>query len=363
MILEPNMYVPSLRCRAGELRALSVLSESAKQRTVPLLTIPPIEYDFDVGALAKSVHEHMIKMPGKIQRHWPDRECWLDVDPSLRDGRMDDGRNAVEYLFDTIRSLFPRATPVVTPDLPAKLFAVIRRIVSQDQQGIGVRVGFSDLMDPEFSTRIEAVGAALGVGLEEVDLLVDLGAPLNFEPYDAFAQALGAAFQTSPCMLRLRNVTLISTGMLPMIPKLGDKTTAFPRHEWHFYRALSRRLPDEFRGVNFGDHTIVHPDFKADVDPRMYKPAGKLVYATSSSWLIRKGVAFRANPEQMHSHCQRIRDHEEFRGEAFSFGDQYIKDCAEKRAKPSDLTQWKKVGINHHMMVVLTDLANFHGSP
>ena len=56
---------------------------------------------------------------------------------------------------------------------------------------------------------------------------------------------------------------------------------------------------------NYGDYTIVHPDF-TPMDMRMIKSAGKLVYTTPANWEVRKGGAFRDNPEQMHDHCASI---------------------------------------------------------
>ena len=42
----PNYYVPLLRWRAGEYRALKRLSDACRQRTVPLIEVLPPDYDF-----------------------------------------------------------------------------------------------------------------------------------------------------------------------------------------------------------------------------------------------------------------------------------------------------------------------------
>jgi hypothetical protein len=101
---------------------------------------------------------------------------------------------------------------------------------------------------------------------------------------------------------------------------------------------------------------MVHPGFVA-IDMRLVKPAGKLVYATHKQWAVWKGGAFRDNPAQMHGHCAQLLKSGKFRGAAFSDGDKYIEQCASGAVGPSNQTRWKEIGISHHTMQVLDDLA------
>ncbi|WP_352896481.1 hypothetical protein [Mesorhizobium sp. M0983] len=52
-----------------------------------------------------------------------------------------------------------------------------------------------------------------------------------------------------------------------------------------------------------------------------------------------------------------------FKGNDYSYGDDYIGKCAIKKAPPSNLTRWKDVAINHHMMRVLDDLSTSGAAP
>ena len=118
-------------------------------------------------------------------------------------------------------------------------------------------------------------------------------------------------------------------------------------------------MPKAMRLPRFGDYTVVNPTFVANFDMRMVKPAGKVVYTAKDKWMIRKGGSFRDNRTQMHQHCAQIVKSGAFRGEAYSNGDDYIARCARKEADagPSTLTRWKEIGISHHIMHVLEDLA------
>lgn len=101
----------------------------------------------------------------------------------------------------------------------------------------------------------------------------------------------------------------------------------------------------------------MHPSSDLSLDFRKVKAPGKVIYTTPKSYAIYKGGAFRGNEEQMHGHCENVTKNPDFQGSGFSYGDEYISLCAEKKAKPSTLTRWKTVGINHHIAQVLDDLA------
>ena len=123
-------------------------------------------------------------------------------------------------------------------------------------------------------------------------------------------------------------------------------------------------MPAGMRRPIYGDHTIVHPEFKA-LDMRKVKAAGKIVYTTPETWATRKGGAFRDNPAQMHAHCDEVVKDPAFafRGASFSYGDKYIADCAAMAESPSNLSRWKDVTINHHITTVVDDLATLFGTP
>jgi len=230
-----------------------------------------------------------------------------------------------------------------------------------DSQGSAVSVRLEDLMQPNPKARIEHLATALGRTLGEIDLFVDLGAP-NFEPYSAFAGALIAVLRRLGDLNDFRNFILISTAIPETFKDIAKGSEHIPRHDWMFYCELAKRLPSDMRCPNFGDYTIVHPEF-TPVDMRKIKSSGKIVYTTADSWFVSKGGAFRDNPGQMHDHCAAVIRAGIFKGAAYSSGDEYIANCASKRANPSNQPWWKFVTINHHITHVLEDLAMLGAAP
>jgi hypothetical protein len=351
-----------LRWRQAEYQALLALPDASKSRVVPLITIPAIEFDFETNTLKRNAHQHVFPFPKRFKKKWGTRPAWIDVDPTLHAETMNDGEDIYTFVFDGLRAAKAAAVPVVTLAAPDNVKSALRTIVTQDARGIALRARFEDIMRPTFTSSARAILSEIGVDVAQTDLILDLGSP-NYEPYDAFAGALGIALKRLGNLANYRNVVLVGTAIPESLGDVGKEGAMIPRHDWAFYKTFVAKLPDGIRRPNYGDYTIVHPSFLA-MDMRMVKSAGKVVYATANGqWAIWKGGAFRPNPEQMHDHCAEIVASPHFLGKGFSYGDDYIADCAVKAVSASNLTQWKKVAINHHMALLLSELATLTGAP
>lgn len=361
MILTSDMYVPALRWRMGEYQALLRLANSVKDRIVPFITIPEIEFDFEERRPKKLVQEHVHPFAARYKAKWGTRPAWVGVHESIVDQPMDDGSNIFTYVFDALRGFQANAIPAIPLGADVATIHAVSPIVRTDSQGVAISVSLEDLMKPDPSARIAALASALGAPLAEIDLIIDLGAP-NFEPYEAFAGALIAALHKLGDLHSFRNLVLIGTAIPETFKDIAKGADVIPRHDWMFYRKLLKKLPEYIRRPNFGDYTIVHPHF-TPLDMRKIKSAGKVVYTTPVSWEVRKGGAFRDNPEQMHGLCASIVSSGKFKGTDYSSGDDYIAKCAVRKEGPSNQTRWKNVAINHHITHVLDDLATLGAAP
>lgn len=355
LILTKDMYVPALRWRQGEYQALNRLAAAAKDRIVPFITIPEVEFDFEARQPKKSVQEHIHPFAARFKAKWGRRLAWIGVHPGIAEKPMDDGLDILAYVFDALRALEANAIPVISLNVPPPISSSARTIAATDGLGVAISIRLEDLMKPNTRTRIDGLVTSLDVMINEVDLVLDLGAP-NFEPYDAFASALTAAMRRLGDLYDFRNFVLIGTAIPETFKDVAKGADQLPRHDWLFYRVLLGRMPGGMRQPNFGDFTIVHPEFKA-LDMRMIRAAGKLVYTTPGAWEVRKGGAFNENRAQMHSHCASIVASGKFNGAGYSSGDEYIAKCADHKEGPSNQTRWKEVAINHHITLVLDDLS------
>ena len=355
MILTKDMYVPALRWRQGEYQALARLVDAAKERIVPYVTIPEVEFDFELWQPKKTVQEHVHPFSARFNAKWGQRPAWVGVHPSISGKPMGDDRDIFTYVFEALRAFQARAVPAVPLDAAPAIVASVRVICGIDGLGAAIAIRLEDLMKSDARTRIETLAASLDLALDEVDLVIDLGAP-NFEPYETFAGALIATMRRLGDLHTFRNLVLIGTAIPETFKDVTKGADQLLRHDWLFYITLLGKMPTGMRQPNFGDYTIVHPEF-APVDMRKIKSSGKLIYTTPTAWEVRKGGAFRDNPGQMHDHCASIVASDKFNGAGFSSGDDYIAKCANRTKGPSNQPWWKFVTINHHITRVLDDLA------
>lgn len=345
----------------AEYQALMHLAAKAKQRIVPFITIPELEFDFESWKPKKTIHDHVHPFVARYKDKWRERPSWIGIHPKIVDGVMNDGRDILTYVFEGLRKFDAKAIPSIRLDAKNTLQNSVASIIDQDRQGVAIVVRLEDLMKKDAFARVVAMFQSLGTNENEVDLIVDLGQP-NFEPYDTFSTALIAALRRLGDLNRFRNFVLVGTSIPETFKDVAKGQDELPRHDWLFFQTFLSKLPSGMRRPNYGDYTIVHPEFTPQ-DMRKIKSAGKIVYTTGKSWWVRKGGAFRGNEVQMHDHCAALVKSEVFKGNDYSYGDDYIGKCATKEAPPSSLTRWKYVAINHHITHVLDDLSISAGGP
>jgi hypothetical protein len=339
----------------GEYQALSRLNDAAKDRVVPLIVIPEIEFDFEEWQEKKTLQEHVEPFPKRYKEKWGKRPAWIDVHPKIIDQKMDDGSLPIDYVFRELRKFEHQAVPVTSLDVDAEINSAVAKIVAADKRGVGIRARVEHVMKGTFVKSLEKLLADIGVQPTDADLVIDLGSP-SFKPYIEFANALKANLNGVD-LRSFRSLVLLGCAY-PQNILLEKPGGVLERHDWLFYCEFVSSLTRDDRIPNYGDYTIVNPEF-TPMDMRKIKSGGKLVYTDKKNWIIRKGGPFRDNPGQMHDHCDFIVSSGKFRGAAFSGGDDYIEKCAKRSVGASNQPFWKQVAINHHMMHVLEDLSTF----
>lgn len=360
MTFTADQYVPLLKWRMGEYQALMRLEESVKDEIVPLVVIPPIEYDFEEQQEKKTVDEHVSPFAKRFCEKWGQRAALIDVHPSLEAAIRDSGELVAASIFDELRERDAKAIPVFGVNRSKQYLQFVRTVNETDQGGACLRVDLSDLTDSDFAEMLVKSYNITGLKPDSVDLLIDLESPKIFEPYPEFASIIANLIPNVGNPDEFRSFAVAATAY-PESLSVTKPGGSFARHEWHLYQALVYAVSDTGRIPSFGDYGMERPEFLS-LDMRLVKPAGKVVYTTATDWIIRKGSAFREDPKQMRQHCRDIVESPHFRGSAFSAGDKFIKECADGVGPTSNLTMWKSVGMNHHMTQVVEDLAKYHGA-
>ena len=93
------------------------------------------------------------------------------------------------------------------------------------------------------------------------------------------------------------------------------------------------------------------------------KPPATIRYTIDNNWYIIKGDNVRDyGYGQYHELSRKLLTSRYYCGPTFSWGDNYIQTCVNKNAKTGNLSTWRQVGTNHHIMKVIQDIANFYAS-
>ncbi|MGB0399975.1 MULTISPECIES: beta family protein [Stenotrophomonas] len=360
--MEKPMYMPILKWRQGEYLAVGRASEGVKDWIHPLFEIPIEQWDFENEAPAKSLDEHLKNVGNRLAKNWKARRCLFDSPYLAGDDTMADGQHHLERVFDLTRTAGCQAVPVTGIDRHADYQQAVARIIARDDRGCGLRLVPDDL-EGRGLTRIPALLKLLGLAPGQVDLILDSSADVADSPtlQSTTWQAWIAAV---PDLVDWRSIT-IAGGSFPA--SLSPSSNYRPhgdvnRREWRAYTRLAGSRPD--RMPWFGDYGCASPQTEL-MDPRLFDPNAKIKYTTDDQWRIVVGTQIKRNGrDQYRDLCNHLVSEPPvvFMGRGYSWGDEYIEDCANNVSSTGGSSTWPTVATNHHLTKVVRDLANLAGA-
>lgn len=312
--------------------------------------------------LAKTIDQHIAATTDKIatslkgySRVFIDGQ-YVEEDPELESGE--------EPIAAAMRNLAARgiqAVPVVGIDR----VEAARDVASISGTGCCLRLTVGDLnLMFDLRAQIESLLAFLHLAPSEVDLIVDFGSKLPLRPQ------LPLLVQQFPYLSDWRSFTLASSAFPPDMTDIDRHSTAeIEREEWLSWLAVWNYRQRLSRTPTFGDYGINHPSF-VDVDPRIMSMSPNIRYTGNLHYVIAKGEAFpkgkrkkSRNPEgtsaatQYQRLAREIMQHRDWCGADFSWGDQFIAECADSK-RVGNSTQWRVVGTSHHIAYVVRQISN-----
>jgi hypothetical protein len=357
----PNYYVPLLRWRAGEYRALKRLSDPCRERTVPLIEVLPPDYDFALRQPKKHIDEQLKPFAKQVQDYWPNRPALVDAVQIDAGTRMGDGRHPLTFIFDEARAMRLDLVPVTALDRDAGYQQSVQRIVAASGRGIGLRCGLEEALDPDFDTNVRALLAQLECPANAVDILLDLGNP-KFDPQDPLIAIIASVLAGGGIFASARSVTMLATSFPDSLTTLQYGLDSLPRREWLLYKALMAALPGTVRRPGFGDYAVAAVEFPKG-DMRFMRGSPNVRYAIDDAWLVAKAKRQKSNNNHAYPGlCGAIVSSGRFSGSAFSEGSRYIDGCRLGTEKMGNPTTWKWVATNHHITKVVADLARLSGT-
>jgi hypothetical protein len=362
-MFDNNHYVPILKWKRGERTALSELDPTHKKIMTPLIEIQPVPFDHPNGKFSKTLDEHLSGLGNQVKDSWnEDTGIFVDLNTLYENGDFEEellesGQHPIEYAMDDVESNGIKAIPVTGIYRHDSFHAAIKATSKKHNRGLCLRLEESDISDIEsLRVDIDRLLEFHQVEVSNVDLIIDYKQIIPTQEEQHLSN-VALTILKLPYLNDWRTFTIASTAYPKNLNKIPtDSNGSLPRTEWKVYKALIElglaRIPA------FGDYTITHPDF-VNLDPRLINMAAGVKYTSKEEFLIFRGVGVRNNGfSQMIKICNDVIRHPDYYGKHFSFGDEYIYNCANEECTTGNAEKWVIVGVNHHLSVVANDVSN-----
>ncbi len=349
MAFGPDHYVPVLKVKGGEKRALQRISPTLQSRITPLLEIVERK-------APKTQSAHLVTAFNSLaDTVRPYSRCFLDAREIAADGPA--GADEV----------FRRASDagiVFTPVTGISRIADVAPALARRANGLALRLTRVEFEQGELATRIKVFLSQHSLTPEQVDLIIDLGSveDLIVEGIEALMDAFMAEV---PDHRRWHTFTISACAFPKSMGGVDRNSHALvERSEWlawkvHFYdqRQNIRRLP------TFSDCAIQHPAGVEGFDPRIMAASASIRYTLEKDWLLIKGQSTRSSRagEQFPALAHEL-VHSKFRSKFYGSdhcnGCQLMKAAADGAPSLGSPGIWRQLGTIHHISVVTQALAS-----
>lgn len=340
MTFDSRHYVPVLKLKRGEKKALQLLAPTIRARMTPLLEIVEMNG-------AKPLAEHL-------------KTSFADLGPSVAslpryflDAReiAPEGPAGAAAVFQTAVALGVPFAPVtgisrtadVAPALAHSAGGLVLRLTRDEFEAGGLNAGVTAFLSTH------------GLVPEQVDLVVDLGAVENMVA-DGIASLADAFLADVPWHTRWRSFTVSGCAFPKSMQGVGKHSHAVvDRAEWMAWRdglyAIRGSIP---RLPTFSDCAIQHPEGVEGFDPLIMQVSASVRYTIIDQWLLMKGESTRNVPPSVqfpNLAVQLVYGHlsQHFAGPGHCAGCQGMQDAADGQPKLGSAEAWRRLGTIHHL--------------
>jgi hypothetical protein len=359
-------YVPVLLAKRGERRGVGELTAAAKTAMTPLWVLPPVDWDFDTDAPAKTADAHLATAGRDIAQCWGGQPAF--VDPYFLDqaARMASGQHPLDFVIEQANGHGGQLVPTVAVTRDAGYRSAVAVIAARDGRGACVRLAVPEWPSNAGAPALDGLLADVALTPGDVDLVLDLGEEVAGAAIIS-TSAVRAELAVLPQLADWRSITVVGAGFPKMLDGLAKGLSLLERSEWTAYKNVVSlgglpRLPA------FGDYGIAHPDPTVDVDPRVMSISATFRYTTDDAWLLAKGALFKGRGGSgiggaaMTPVAAALAADPRFAGAAHCAGDTWIEDTAAGRTSGGNPESWRRAGTTHHLTHVPGELAILHGS-
>ncbi|MGY6209879.1 beta family protein [Cytobacillus firmus] len=330
------LYVPILRCKAGEKDALIQLKDDVKDKIVPLFEVAP----------------DTISKFSDITRAWKSRKFYFDLHAALEIDNEKYFELIDKCIMDDVLS---DMIPVVHVSDDSEKIAKVKEVSAN---GIAIRVTTNELSDPDFDFSFSDM--LRENELSNCDLILD-AQYINNDTLNTQIFVLKSTLSTIPNLASFRRI-IIASGSIPdtlNVPK--EELVSIQRFEKLLFENIRKALMPKGIEPIFSDYTISHYSYFEFI-PGM-QMSFKIRYAAENEYFIYKGLTLKKGGlkiDKVLEGCKAIIEKSgHFKGPDFSWGDTEIYDrYSGETTGPGNLQSWVSIDENHHITLMVDLLSN-----
>ncbi len=360
-MVQNQIYVPILKWKRGEQKALEKLDSGVKSKVMPLIEISPIPYDFANERYSKSIDDHLSGVAEQIERSWGSNlPLFIDLNWIDSSERLANGRHPLAFITEQSREAGLSLIPVVGFNRDEDYIQEVRSAYQEDGLGVCIRLEDEDLL--EIDERINELLTTIDIEPRFVDLVLDFKYISPNDHKRNLVSLLGIMNQI-PHINAWRSLVFCASSFPENLSEVSaESTVPLQRAEWLLWKELHKKRDRLERVPMYGDYAIANPTISA-IDPRLMRMSANLRYTSTNDFVISKGQSIKKGGfEQMQGICLEQVHSSNYAGETFSWGDQYIFKCAEGEESTGNAETWRRVGTNHHITFVVDQLSNYYDS-
>lgn len=361
MFASQTIYMPQLKWKAGERRALKSAQAARIGRMVPAFKIPPAgSFDAEQQRVLTTV-EYLHSFGRQLAECWEKRLAFIDaelIDDQYHSEAAAD--HPLTALLERARLAGACAAPVFGFHSSEDYLRAVRRFALRDSGAPAcLRIKLEQLETIAQANELIEFVSKLGLTPGSVVVLLD-GGPLDISDPDDFTHLLAGQVARLIAPATWARVFWSATSF-PDNPGLkAGMVGSYPRTDWALYRSiLSHR--DEFPIVPmFSDYALEYPSAYA---PFKGAPSAHLRYSSSQDYYIFKGPSVRKEQgyKAIFEVASRLIQSGVFSGAEFSLGDEFIRHLSDGIGRTGDASTWRWAATDHHFTMVLDHLAQALG--